>query len=185
MFSHKRLVVCAVVGCVVGGFAYQPLSGAEENSEFTRTTIDVGVVVSQLAKSVKFYTEAIGFKESAPFTVSAEFCADAGLTDHKPLSIRVLTLGDGDTATKLKLMELPGVKIQTSDNAFIHSQLGYRYLTIFVADADATLARLKKAGVKPLAKGPIALPPGFPAGMALTVVRDPDGNLIELIGPKR
>ncbi len=97
----------------------------------------------------------------------AEFCADAGLTDNLELDIRVLVLGDGDGATKLKLMAVPGAANRKSDNSFIHSQLGYRYLTIYVADADATLARLKKAGVKPLAKGPVPLPPGFPAGMTL------------------
>ncbi|MBI3838158.1 MAG: VOC family protein [Planctomycetia bacterium] len=184
MFSHKRFRVCAIVGCAVGVLGFQSTARAEEKSEFARGTIDLGVVVSQVGKSVKFYTEAIGFKELPAFSVSADFCADAGLTDNQALSIRVLALGDGDSATKLKLMEVPGVASQKSDNAFIHSQLGYRYLTIFVADADAALERLKKAGVKPLAKGPVALPAGLPAGMALMVVRDPDGNLIELIGPK-
>src|SRR5262249_11740600 len=130
-------------------------------------------------------TEAIGFTEAPAFAVSAQFCADAGLTDNKPLDIRVVVLGEGDSATKLKLMQVPGANVRTSDNAFVHSQTGFRYLTIFVADADAAMERLKKAGVKPLAKGPIPLPPGFPAGMVLMVVRDPDGNLIELIGPKK
>ena len=155
---------------------------AESKSEFARTTIDLGVVVSDVAKSVKFYTEAIGFNEIPGFSVPAEFCADAGLTDRK-LDIRVLVLGQEPSATRLKLMQVPGASSKKSDNAMITSQLGYRYLTIYVADANATLARLKKAGVKPLAKGPVSLPAGFPEGMKLSVVRDPDGNLIELIGP--
>ncbi len=157
----------------------------ETKSDFARTTIDLGTLVSNLDKSVKFYTEAIGFKEGAPFSVSAEFCADAGLTDKQSLSIRTLKLGEGETATTLKLMEVPQANPKKNDNAFIHSQLGFRYLTIYVTDADAALARLQKAGVKPLGKGPMPLPPGLPAGMALMVVRDPDGNLVELIGPKR
>jgi lactoylglutathione lyase len=105
------------------------------------------------------------------------------LTDHQKLDIRVLVLDDGETATRLKLMQVPGVKSKKADNAFIHSQLGYSYLTIYVADGKAALERLRRAGVKPLAKGPVPLPPDLPAGMALSVVRDPDGNLIELIGP--
>jgi len=48
------------------------------------------------------------------------------------------------------------------------------------------LARLAKLGVKPLAKSPVALPASLaPAGMHLTCVRDPDGNLVELIGPRK
>lgn len=162
-----------------------PVARAESKSEFARSTIDLGVVVSDLDKSAKFYTEAIGFAEAPGFSVPADFCADAGLTDNLALDIRVMVLGDGDSATKLKLMAVPGAANRKSDNSFIHSQLGYRYLTIYVADADATLERLKKAGIKPVAKGPVALPKGFPAGMTLTVVRDPDGNLIELIGPTK
>ena len=158
---------------------------AAEPAQFARTTIDVGVVVSDINKSVKFYTDAIGLREAESFSVAADYAADAGLTDKRPLSVRVLVLGDGDTATKLKLMQIPGAKSKSSDNQFIHSQLGYRYLTIFVADADAAAARLKAAGVKPLGKGPLPLPAGFPEGMRLSVVRDPDGNLIELIGPKK
>lgn len=179
-----RLSACAGVAVVVLAGSWLAGTAADtKKSEFARGTIDLGVVTSDLDKAVKFYTEAIGFKELPGFTVGADFCADAGLTDHQKLDIRVLVLEDGESATRLKLMEVPGVKSKPSDNAFIHSQLGYSYLTIYVTDGDAALARLKKAGVKPLAKGPISLPPDLRPELALMVVRDPDGNLIELIGP--
>jgi catechol 2,3-dioxygenase-like lactoylglutathione lyase family enzyme len=154
-------------------------------SDFTSGTIDLGVVVTNVEKSVKFYTEVIGLKELPGFSVPGDFCADAGLTDKQSLTIRVLSLSDDPKATKLKLMSVPGANSKPVDNAFVPSQLGYRYLTIHVTDGDAALARLKKAGVKPLAKGPVPLPAGLPAGNALTVVRDPDGNLVELVGPKK
>jgi catechol 2,3-dioxygenase-like lactoylglutathione lyase family enzyme len=167
-----------------------PDARAADNSpapkaEFGRTTIDLGVVVSNLDKAVKFYTDAIGFTEVQGFSVPGDFCADAGLTSGKPLSIRVLVLGEGESATKIKLMEVPGVETKKTDNAFIHSQFGFRYLTISVTDTNAAVARLKKAGVSPIAKCPVALPKGLPQGVYLTVVRDPDGNLVELLGPKK
>jgi lactoylglutathione lyase len=136
---------------------------AAEKSEFARTTIDLGTLVSDVSKSVKFYTEAIGFQEAPSFSVPAEFCVNAGL-DDQPLNIRVLVLGDGPNATKLKLMEVPGAGSKKIDTTYIHSTLGFRYLTIYVADATAALDRLTKAGVKPLAKGPVPLPAGSPAG---------------------
>ncbi len=163
-------------------------AAAESNparSEFAKSTIDLGTVVGDAARSVKFYTEAIGFKEIPGFAVAPDFGADVGLTDGKPLAIRVLVLGDGDAATRLKLMQVPGAQNKTSDNAYIHSQLGFRYLTIYVADGEAALARLKKAGVKPLAKGTVPIPDNIAPGLALTVVRDPDGNFVELISPRR
>jgi catechol 2,3-dioxygenase-like lactoylglutathione lyase family enzyme len=80
-------------------------------------------------------------------------------------------------------MEVPGVKIAPSDNSYIHSQLGFRYLTIYVDDMAAAMKRLRDAGGAPVG-GPIAIA-NDPAGSHLTVVRDPDGNLIELIGPSK
>jgi lactoylglutathione lyase len=158
---------------------------ADEAVSFPRTTIDLGCVVTDLDKSVRFYTEGIGFRELAGFEVPTALATDAGLTDSRPLAIRVLVLGDGPEATKLKLMQVAGTLPRTGDNEFIHSHAGFRYLTIMVADTDAALARLAKLGVEPIAKSPVALPDSLAPGMHLTCVRDPDGNLVELIGPRK
>lgn len=134
---------------------------------------------------MRFYTEGIGFREEKSFDVSADIASDAGLTDLRPLAVRVLVLGDDATATKLKLMQVAGTLPRTGDTDFVHSHTGFRYLTIMVADTDAALARLEKLGAKPLAKGPVALPAKFGEGITLTCVRDPDGNVVELIGPRK
>jgi catechol 2,3-dioxygenase-like lactoylglutathione lyase family enzyme len=158
---------------------------AAEPVAFPRATIDLGCVVSDIDKSVRFYTEGIGFRELEGFEVPTSLATDAGLTDSRPLAIRVLVLGEGPEATKLKLMQVAGTLPRTGDNEFIHSHTGFRYLTIMVADTDAALARLEKLGVKPIAKSPIALPESLAPGMHLTCVRDPDGNLVELLGPRK
>ena len=162
-------------------FATSSLAQAADVA-FARTTIDLGTLVSNIERSVKFYTEVIGFKEAPGFSVDASLTKDAGL-DDQPLKIHVLVLGDGPTATKLKMMEVPGVDTKKGDPTMIHSQFGYRYISIFVVDLNASLERLTKAGIKPLGKGPVPIP--GPGGLQLAVVRDPDGNLIELIGPKK
>ena len=154
------------------------------SADFHSSTINIGMVVGDIEQSASFYTDAIGLVESPGFLVGAEFCSDSGLTNSQPLAIRVFQTDAGETATKLKLMQLPGVTSKTSDNAFIHSQLGLSYITIYVTDMGAALARLAVTGVMPLANGPVAL--GEDAmGPALTLVRDPDGNLVELIGPTK
>ena len=181
----------AVLGVVLGVLALGVLLGrhtqttAAEKAEgaFASTTIDLGVVVGDLEKSAKFYTDVVGFKEVKGFAVPGDFCEDAGLTDNKPLTIRVFVLGEGASATKLKLMTVPGAK--KNSNEYVSSELGFRYLTIFIKDTTAALDRLKKADVKPLAKGPIAVPKEVAENIFLTVVRDPDGNLVELVGPKK
>jgi catechol 2,3-dioxygenase-like lactoylglutathione lyase family enzyme len=168
--------------CVALLLAALPCAAAEP--AFPRTTIDLGCVVTDLAESRRFYVEGLGFREIQGFDVPADLARDAGLTDTKPLSIRVLALGDGEAATKLKLMQVAGAAPRTGDTEFIHSHAGFRYLTIFVADVDAALARLATIGVRPIAKGPVALPATLGAGMTLACVRDPDGNVVELLGPR-
>ncbi len=165
--------------------AASPRAIADEPAALGRTTIDVGCVVTDIDKSVRFYTEGIGFREAKGFEVPSDVARDAGLTDMRPLAVRVLVLGDDATATKLKLMQIAGTLPRTGDNDFIHSHTGFRYLTIMVTDTEAVLARLEKLGAKPIAKGPVDLPDSLAPGLSLTCVRDPDGNIVELIGPQQ
>ncbi|HXT58570.1 MAG TPA: VOC family protein [Pirellulales bacterium] len=186
-FSPRATCLILILGALlltgVAGWAADDSSDAGSN--FARTTIDVGVVVSDAKKAADFYTKALGFTEIEGFDVPAALGKDSGLIDGRPVHIRVLVLGEGETATKLKLLEFPDVKSKPVDNAFIHSTLGPSYLTIYVKDTTAALERAKKHGIKPRAKGPVELPKGFPQGVYLTVVNDPDGNFIELVGPKK
>ena len=159
------------------------LASASEPIVFPKTTIDIGMVVTDLDTSVAFYTDGIGFKESDGFQVDSTLAGSAGLTDNKPLDVRVLVLGNDKTATKLKLMQIAKTSPRSGDNDFIHSHTGFRYLTIIIEDTSAALSRLNKLGVVPLAKSPVTLPQDLVPGMSLTCVKDPDGNLVELIGP--
>jgi lactoylglutathione lyase len=182
LFGATRMIRQLLAIALIS-FAATSLAVADEVT-FPRTTIDLGTVVTDLEKSVAFYTQGVGFRQLESFDVPAELAASAGLTDQKPLSIRVLALGDGPTATKLKLMQVAGTTPRTGDNEFIHSHTGFRYLTIMVENTDEALARLAKMGVKPLAKSPVSLPEDLAPGMFLTCVKDPDGNVVELIGPR-
>jgi predicted enzyme related to lactoylglutathione lyase len=105
--------------------------------------------------------------------------ADAGLTDNRPFKVRVFVLGDEPAATRLKIMTIPGAGLKRVDNQYIGSSLGFRYLTINVADLTRTLARLKQHGVAPV-KEPYQLG----GNSYLILVKDPDGNTVELIGPR-
>lgn len=180
--SRTTKPILTVLGVAALCIAAARTDSQDTPSEFSSGTIDFGVVVRDVQKSVDFYTDLIGFTEVPGFAVDAEFCRTAGLTDGHPLTIRVLTLRKGDGATNLKLMSLPKVESKDADNAFIHSQLGYSYITIRTVSLQPALERLKRAGITPLAEGPIPLPGAGADGPHLAVVRDPDGNLVELIG---
>jgi len=67
------------------------------------------------------------------------------------------------------------------DNTFVHSSYGFRYLTLFVSNLNASIEQANKNGGKLVAKTPVPLPEGFPPGMGLAIYRDPDGNMVELV----
>ena len=168
--------------CLIGAITVSNLKA--DDDAFASTTIDIGCVVSDVDQAVEFYTKAIGFKEVPGFSVPGDFASRVGLTNGKKLDIKVLVLGEGANATRLKLMHVEGVRSKKSDNSFIHSQQGLSYLTIKIKDTTKALERLDKAGIKPIARGSQELPASLASGVYLTIVRDPDGNLVELVGPK-
>lgn len=157
-----------------------PRVGAAD-AEFSKPVIDIGIVVSDLAKSAAFFTNAIGFTEVPGFKVSGERAGEIGLTDNQPADIRVFVLEAGNMATQVKLMSFPNAPAKKPDQKFIHSTLGFSYLTFHVADMNAALKRLK--GEKVMFRGKTPLDLG--GGTWIAVVQDPDGNFIELVGPKK
>ena len=147
---------------------------------YRKATIDVGVIVTDAHAAEEFYEDALGFEEVDEFTVSAEVAGDSGLTDYRQFTAHVMTIGEGEAATRIKLIAMPGPPAARPDNRFVNSTLGPSYLTLHVDDIDAALKTAAEHGVKPLAKGPTKV--GGRNHIAL--LRDPDGNFVELVGPR-
>jgi catechol 2,3-dioxygenase-like lactoylglutathione lyase family enzyme len=177
--KQHRIHVLALAAILGGGIIMAAAKQSSLKADFTRTTIDLGLVVSDVEKAAKFYTEAIGFRETGNFDVSAQMAGDTGLTANHPFKVRMFALGSEPTATTLKIMTIPGVNSKKVDNQYIGSSLGFRYLTINVADLTRTMDRLKQHGVSPMRE-----PYRLGGNSYLILVKDPDGNTIELIGPR-
>lgn len=178
-----KAVTCAVV-LGVGLFA---LAGAKDKEkvaskpgDFTSTTVDFGIVCSDAERSVDFYTQAVGMTELDGFDVDGALGQAVGLTDNQPFRVHVLVLGKGENATKVKLMEFKKAAGKKANQDFIHSTLGMRYTTFFVKDIAAANLRMIAYGSMPLSKGLQEISDG----RFLGVYRDPDGNFVELVGPK-
>ncbi len=173
----NRIVPLIAAVAFAGVLAVSAAQKQPEKAQFSRTTIDLGVVVSDVEKAVTFYTQALGFTKVSEFDVSGQMAGDTGLTDSQPFKVQVFALGDDPSATRLKIMSIAGSK--PVGNQYIGSSLGFRYLTVFIADLDKALDRLKQNGVSPV-KPPYRLG----GDSHLILVKDPDGNIIELIGPR-
>lgn len=177
----------AVACVVVLGAGLIALTGAKEKEkvaakpgDFASSTIDLGIVCSDVERSVDFYTQAVGMTELEGFDVPAELATNVGLTDNQPFRVHVLTLGKGDKVTKLKLMEFKKAPGKKADQSFIHSTKGMRYTTIAVNDITVANMRMIAYGSMPLSKGLQQIPDGRFLGL----YRDPDQNFVELVGPK-
>jgi catechol 2,3-dioxygenase-like lactoylglutathione lyase family enzyme len=152
---------------------------AEGAGGFSKATIDLGLVASDAGRTAQFLTNAIGFKEIRGFSVTPEMGRKIGLVDGHPVDVRVFVLGDGESATRIKVLSFPNAPGKQPDQKFIHTTLGVRYLTLYVKDMGKALERLKKSNVALVAESPVQLG----GTTQLTVVRDPDGNFFELVGP--
>jgi catechol 2,3-dioxygenase-like lactoylglutathione lyase family enzyme len=147
-------------------------------SEFSSGLIGVGVVTSDLEKSLDFYLNVIGMTKVGEFDVDAEFGKNSGLTDGVPFHVDILKLEDSEGANQWKIMSF-GKGGSHPIPKYIHDDTGMQYITIMVKSLDPFLKRIKKHKVKLLGDTPIPLGPD----QHFVLVQDPDGSIVELIGP--
>jgi catechol 2,3-dioxygenase-like lactoylglutathione lyase family enzyme len=178
--SSIRTTIGAITFLVgITSLAVGPAACAAE-SEFAKPVIDIGIVVKDAERAARFLTNAIGFKEVRGFPVTADLGRKIGLIDGRATEVRVFVLEGAEPATRIKMLSFPEAPGKQADQSYIHSTLGFRYLTLYVKDMSRALERLKQAGVQTLGETPIETG----NGNWLVAVKDPDGNFIELIGPR-
>lgn len=185
-----RYVTISLVFTILAGCAETQSPTARPAKEvpmngYANTRVDFGIVVSNIDEAARFYKNALGLAEVEGFDVPVDMGGNSGLSDNRPFHVRIFKVADDENATQVKIMQFKDAPGKRVDNAFIHSSYGIRYLTFYVSDMTASVERARKAGAVILAKGPIELPKDLGSGVFLALVRDPDGNLIELVGPKK
>ena len=150
----------------------------EDVSEFPMGSIQIGVITSDLQKSIDFYTRVIGMTKTGAFSVDETFAAKSGLTGGLRIDVTVLKLKDDPEAAEWKLLSF-GKEATHPPQKYIQDDVGIQYITIFVKSMKPFLERLEKHNVEHLEEMPTFLEDG----RQFVLVQDPDGNFIELIGP--
>jgi catechol 2,3-dioxygenase-like lactoylglutathione lyase family enzyme len=158
---------------------YDSYREPETQAVYSRGDIQIGVVVSDLERSVSFYTEVLGMTKTGGFDVPKDVAIKTGLTSGSPLKVTVLKLQDNPQSPEWKLMSF-GDSPKSKPTKYINEGSGMRYITLFINDPVAMVERLKKHSVKLLGETPVSLGDG----RQFILIQDPDGNFIELIGPK-
>lgn len=142
----------------------------------------LNIVVANLARSVKFYTEVLGFVKTADVHITGAWIEEIiGLQGVEGLVAFVeLPGGAGPRLELLQYVTPSGVALPENARA---NTLGLRHFALRVDDIDAMAVKLRGAGVT-LFSGPVRVPQGvvkFAAGRkTLLYFLDPDGVIVEL-----
>src|SRR5262245_18943271 len=146
-----------------------------------RAVDHINIVVTDLERSVRFYTETLGFSKTK------EAYLEGGWIDHivglqgvKARAVFVVAPA-GEPRIELLRYELPrGAAPAENSRA---NTVGLRHIALRVDDMAATLARLRAAGVTIFSE-PVRVPGGVvkhDAGeKTLVYFLDPDGVILEL-----
>lgn len=130
----------------------------------------VSFTVAELERSTRFY-EQLGFERFKDY-VSAGADAEEGTdTPGAEIEIQWLRHPEGET-----MIELLRYRDQPTDPAVHNSQVGAAHLCLCVEDVDSEYERLSGEGVTF-----ISAPHRDDHGVAWVYMRDPDGNVAELV----
>lgn len=148
------------------------------SGEFSNPTIFVGSVVTDIEKSVDFYTKIIGMKKTGEFSVDGIKAKELGLTNGKKIDVTVLKLEESPMANEWKLMSF-GTKPGHKRPSYLDDDTGMQYITILVNHLEPIMKRIENNNIKILSGKPSKLD----ENRFFILIQDPDGTFIELIGP--
>ncbi len=127
--------------------------------KLSKDSIDLGIVISDPAKSLAFYRDMVGMK-------------DAGETDVRGGKMYRLLCG----SSLIKLVKMDREPEGKPVGGGPGRGFGLRYLTIHVDDLRALVSQLESKGVK------VLVPPAENRpGVVMAMVNDPDGNIVEFL----
>jgi catechol 2,3-dioxygenase-like lactoylglutathione lyase family enzyme len=141
----------------------------------------INLVVSDLDRSVKFYTELLGFKKTNSVHLEGEWIESIVGLKGVVADVVFIVAPAGEPKVELLCYKSPiGDSIPSNSLA---NTVGLRHIALRVDDIQAASKKLKDAGVKLLSE-PIAVPTTVvaknPVRKTLCYFHDPDGALLEI-----
>ena len=125
--------------------------------EIAKDSLDLGILVSDINASLKFYQDLLGLKfiEKNPVWFGAMYRLRYGTSDFKLIAPRTMPS-----------------KVPVG----LEAQLGFRYVTFVIKNLSAVCAKLQEKGVVFEVPEKEMRP-----GLKIAMVRDPDGNIVEFV----
>ncbi|HEV3114411.1 MAG TPA: VOC family protein [Candidatus Binataceae bacterium] len=137
----------------------------------------VGICVSDLERSLRFYCQGLGFELVESYTVGTEFGRLMEVDGNIVLQSRFITR-DG-VRIELLCFDAPGFQGQAARRPM--NQLGLTHLSVRVEDVDATAARIRELGGTAFDHTRTKLDNPDGSSSDFIYCTDPDGVRIELM----
>lgn len=188
-FRRWGIVAAVVAGLVAatatrpGGAASAATAGAaraDDRRVDVRAVDSVGVTVGDLTRSVRFFTEVLGFTAVGP-SVEVDGRPYELLHGVFGARVRVARLRLGQEEVELTEYLAPHGRPYPEDSR--GNDRWFQHLAIITSDMDAAYARLRAAGAMHASTGPQRLPDWNPGagGIRAFYFRDPDGHFLEVL----
>lgn len=134
----------------------------------------IGLCVSDLARSLRFYCEGLGFEPAEGYDLNEKMLdgLDRALEVSAPVALRSQMIKLGDLKIELLHFASP---VAVGSASTVRNQIGFTHLSLFVDDVDALAARLAELGGTVLGATRTQL------GYEVVFVADPDGARVELM----
>lgn len=141
--------------------------------------MSVGVIVSNLDESRKFYTYIIGMEEESKWHQSSETSTKYNVNSGKEFNIINLRMKCDGYSLKYKLNKtkgnLPEVPFSNEDEYYGFEKIGTSYFSIDVHDVESYLERMDQNNIE--YKYAV-----LPNDYKVILLHDPDGVLLEIRG---
>jgi catechol 2,3-dioxygenase-like lactoylglutathione lyase family enzyme len=141
----------------------------------TYSASHVGICVSDLDRSLRFYCDGLGFEVAERYDLDSTQMPglDASLEVPGPLTLVSQMIVNG--SMKVELLHYPGREAEGTPSTS-RGLLGLTHLSFNVDKVDSAAARLVEHG------GTILEHTRSDAGIVLLFLTDPDGTRVELMG---
>lgn len=141
----------------------------------------INIVVSDLERSVKFYTEVLGFEHVNTVHLEGDWIDSIVGLKGVDADVAFIVAPEGEPKIELLCYKSPIGESLPSNS--LGNTVGLRHIALRVDDIQASAQKLKDAGVKLLSE-PMAVPstllPQNPVRKTLFYFYDPDGVLLEI-----
>ena len=137
----------------------------------------IGICVTDLEKSLRFWCDGLGFETTMVPPVGSEWKEALEVQGEGDLAFTAHFIKKDGFEFELLHYANPGVHGQASTS---RNQLGFTHLALYVDDLDATIDRLVECGGTLVESTRTKFGEG-PMSMELAFVADPDGVRVELM----